>query len=125
MKKHRKTDKPEEISPGYHCRARIWIEKDGETFVGFGRIVLLEKIAEHGSISAAAKALKMSYKHAWDLVDSMNRNARSPLVEKSTGGKGGGGAVVTEAGAKRIQEFYDMHKRLTEFLRKETDRLSL
>ncbi|MBM9520535.1 winged helix-turn-helix domain-containing protein [Desulforhopalus vacuolatus] len=125
MKKHKKTDKPKEISPGYHCRARIWIEKDGETFVGFGRIVLLEKIAEHGSISAAAKAMKMSYKHAWDLVDSMNRNARSPLVVKSTGGKGGGGAVITEAGAKRIQEFYDMHKRLTEFLRKETDRLSL
>jgi molybdate transport system regulatory protein len=125
MKKHRKTDTQKEIAPGYHCCARIWIEKDGETFIGFGRVVLLENIAEHGSISAAAKAMKMSYKHAWDLVDAMNRNARSPLVVKSTGGKGGGGAIVTEAGLKRIEEFYDMHKRLSEFLRKETDRLSL
>jgi len=64
--------------------------------------------------------MEMSYKHAWDLVDSMNRNAATPLVAKSTGGKGGGGAVLTEAGERIIQDFRDLHQRLNEFLATET-----
>ncbi|MFV0436345.1 MAG: winged helix-turn-helix domain-containing protein [Desulfopila sp.] len=125
MKKHKKSNERQEVCPGYRCRGRIWIEKDGETFVGFGRIVLLERIAEHGSISKAAKSMEMSYKHAWDLVDSMNRNAPMPLVAKSTGGKGGGGAVLTEAGENVIREFHELYLRLTAFLVAETENLHL
>ena len=69
---------------------RLWIEGKKGTFLGHGRIVLLERIREYGSISRAAKSMEMSYHHAWDLVDSMNRQTTKPLVEKGTGGKGGG-----------------------------------
>ncbi len=122
MGKHKKTRaKGERVAvPGFHCRGRIWIEKDGETFIGFGRVVLLERIQEHGSISKAARSMQMSYKQAWDLVDSMNRSAPKPLVTTSTGGRGGGGAVVTEEGERVIRDFHLLSQRLILFLREET-----
>ena len=124
MKKHKKARKKIEAPPGYHCQARIWIEENGETFIGFGRVVLLERIGEHGSISRAAQSMQMSYKHAWDLVDSMNRHAREPLVITCKGGKGGGGTTLTNAGEQVIQEFYELRKRLDLFLAEETGKLS-
>ncbi len=86
-------------------------------------MVLLERIKEHGSISAAAKSMKMSYRHAWDLVDSMNRHATQPLVKTSKGGKGGGGTTITKTGEEAISQFYAFQKRLAEFLAKETKQL--
>ncbi len=67
----------------------IWIERhDGsERFLGKGRIQLLELIVEHGSISKAAKAMEMSYKRAWDLVNSMNSQAQKPFVITRMGEK--------------------------------------
>lgn len=111
--------------PGLHCRGRVWLEKDGETYLGFGRMVLLERIKEFGSISAAAKSMKMSYKHAWDLVDSMNRHSREPLVSTSKGGKGGGGASLTETGELALREYVALLGRLDTFLAKETSRLQV
>src|SRR5512138_3458478 len=84
--------------PGFH--GRVWIDGPEGTFIGYGRVVLLERIREHGSITKAAKSMEMAYRHAWDLVDSMNRQARTPFVELATGGKGGGGARVTAAGER-------------------------
>ncbi len=89
----------------YRLHGRVWIEGPEGTFLGYGRVVLLERIASHGSISAAARSMKMSYRHAWDLVASMNRQAPSPLVVGTTGGKGGGGARLTEEGHKAIAAF--------------------
>jgi molybdate transport system regulatory protein len=68
----------------------------GATFLGYGRVTLLGRIRQYGSISQTAKSMDMSYRHAWDLVDSMNRQSPEPLVETTTGGKGGGGAKITE-----------------------------
>ena len=71
--------------PGWY--GRIWLEGGEGTFIGFGRAVLLEKIRDHGSISKAAKEMEMSYKHAWKLVESMNRQAGSnctPMAENSS-----------------------------------------
>lgn len=116
---------PKKASQGFCCRGRVWIEKDGETYLGFGRMVLLERIREFGSISGAAKSMEMSYKHAWDLVDSMNRHAREPLVSTSKGGKGGGGACLTEAGELVVKEFADLLDRLDIFLAEETSRLQV
>jgi molybdate transport system regulatory protein len=120
MRRHRVKDKEQEPRPGLHCQGRIWLERDGETFLGFGRVVLLEHIREHGSISRAAQAMRMSYKHAWDLVDSMNRLAVAPLVETSKGGKGGGGARLTEAGEAAIASFAALRQRLASFLEEES-----
>jgi len=61
---------------GYELKGRVWIEGASGTFLGCGRVVLLERIAEFGSISKAAKSMDMSYRHAWELVDSINRQAR-------------------------------------------------
>ena len=123
-KRHTPKDKVQAQS-GYHCQGRIWIENNGETFLGFGRVVLLERVREHGSISKAARSMKMSYKHAWDLIDSMNRQAGKPLVATSKGGKGGGGANLTEAGEKAISDFRNFYERLTAFLEQETKNLGL
>jgi molybdate transport system regulatory protein len=123
MKRHRSEKKPHDITPGLNCRGRVWIEMDGQTYLGFGRMVLLEKIREFGSISQAAKSMAMSYKHAWDLVDSMNRQAGEPLVSTSKGGKGGGGACLTEAGESAIKQFAGLLTRLEAFLAEESSRL--
>ncbi|MFH0785079.1 MAG: LysR family transcriptional regulator [Pseudomonadota bacterium] len=125
MKRHRSGNKLPDPPQGLRCRGRVWIEKDGETYLGFGRMVLLEKIKEFGSISQAAKSMAMSYKHAWDLVDSMNRQAAEPLVSTSKGGKGGGGAILTEAGEAAIMEFTGLLERLDAFLAEETARLPI
>ncbi len=107
--------------PGFH--GRVWIDGPEGTFIGYGRVVLLERIREHGSITKAAKSMKMAYRHAWDLVDSMNRQAREPFVELATGGKGGGGARVTEVGEKAITLFRKFHDDLQKFLKREQTKL--
>lgn len=66
--------------------------------LGPGKAQLLEHIRDTGSISAAGRAMGMSYKRAWMLVDAMNAAFAAPLVESARGGPGGGGAQVTEAG---------------------------
>lgn len=71
---------------------------ESEIALGPGKADLLEAINEAGSISAAARAMNMSYKRAWDLVNVMNTRFTQPLVDTSTGGKRGGGAHVTQFG---------------------------
>jgi molybdate transport system regulatory protein len=85
----------------------------GEGAFGPGKANLLERIAAEGSISKAAKALNMSYSRAWQLVDSMNSHFRKPLVQSSTGGRRGGGAVLTRAGEEVLSLYRKMQERLT------------
>jgi molybdate transport system regulatory protein len=125
MKKHHQGMKRPDPTQGFYCRGRIWIEKEGETYLGYGRIILLTKIGELGSISQAAKSMQMSYKQAWDLVDSMNRQASVPLVTASKGGRGGGGTQLTTAGVAAIHEFNRLLLRLETFLTEETSGLQL
>ncbi len=84
---------------------RFWITRNGRNLAGQGRIELLARIADSGSISQAAKTMGMSYKAAWDAVDAMNNAAGEPLVERAVGGKGGGGTRLTSAGQELIQSF--------------------
>ena len=71
------------LGEGLQIRAKAWITAGDETFLAYGRIVLLEKIRECGSISAAARSIGMSYRRAWWHVETMNRLAQRPLVETS------------------------------------------
>ncbi len=116
----KKSSKPQ---PG--LRGRIWIDGPEGTFIGYGRAVLLERIIEHGSITKAAKSMEMAYRHAWDLVDSMNRQAQEPFVEVATGGKGGGGARVTKAGERAIKTFWKFHEDFQSFLKLEQKKLKM
>ena len=109
-------------SAGFH--GRVWIDGNEGTFMGYGRVVLLERIMEHGSITKAAKSMQMAYRHAWDLVDSMNRQAKRPFVELSTGGKGGGGACVTKEGERAIQLFWKFSEDFQAFLEQEQGKLN-
>lgn len=76
--------------------------------MGPGKADLLEAIERAGSISAAAREMGMSYKRAWDLVDTMNRCFKHPLVSTATGGSHGGGAHVTEFGRDVLHRYRDM-----------------
>lgn len=84
---------------------RLVLEMDGASFLGERRVALLEAIAEHGSISAAAREVGMSYKGAWDAVDALNNQSDQPLVIRSVGGKEGGGTRLTEHGHRIVQLF--------------------
>ncbi len=94
-------------SDGEHIELKgtIWMTVGGANLGGPGRIELLARIAECGSITQAAKAMKMSYKAAWDAVDAMNNLAGEPLVERLSGGKGGGGTRLTPRGEQLVANF--------------------
>src|SRR5262245_54197802 len=79
---------------------RINLDPDGR--IGPGKIELLEKIAAFGSISAAARQMDMSYKHAWMLVEELNQVFGKPVLDGQRGGKRGGGATLTETGLEIV-----------------------
>lgn len=83
----------------------ISIKKDGTCFLGSVKTELLNEIRQSGSLSGAAKKLKISYQHAWTMIDEMNRSAPEPLVIKQRGGAHGGGAEISPYGEKILQEY--------------------
>lgn len=85
-----------------------------EIAMGPGKADLLEAIASEGSISAAGRALGMSYRRTWLLVDTMNRCWQAPLVETLAGGKRGGGAALTASGAEILGHFRDLERGLSQ-----------
>ena len=89
--------------------------------LGHGKIRLLELIASTGSISAAGRAMDMSYRRAWLLVDALNSMFSRPVVESQRGGKQGGGAALTAFGAELLERYRSMEKRMNEALRKDID----
>jgi molybdate transport system regulatory protein len=95
----------EKDDAGIGLDGSVWMTVGGENFGGTGRITLLAAIAESGSITRAAKSINMSYKAAWDAVDNMNNLAGEPLVERVSGGKGGGGTRLTARGAQLVENF--------------------
>ncbi len=103
--------------PGYAVRGRVWLEKDGELYVGWGRVMLLERIDKFGSVAAAARSMRLGYRNAWLWVEAANRLAPAPLVEKIVGGVGGGHAGLTEEGRKRVAQYKELRAKFEGFLR--------
>lgn len=103
-------------SEDVRIKGRLWLEKNGETWLSWGRVVLLERIRETGSIAAAARSMNMAYSHAWSLVAEMNRLAGRELVGRSFGGKHGGRAWLTPGGEAAIARFWDLVARFREWL---------
>ena len=103
------------LGEGLQIRAKAWITAGDETFLAYGRIVLLEKIRECGSISAAARAIGMSYRRARWHVETMNRLAKRPLVETAVGGKGGGGTRLTPEGEEAVRVYRALDGRAKAF----------
>ncbi len=78
--------------------------------------MLLEKLEKLGSIAAAARSMNLTYRNAWLWIDAMNRLSPSPLVEKMTGGAGGGHAQLTDEGRKAIADYKKLRAKLSRII---------
>ena len=81
--------------------------------VGPGKIALLEQVAALGSISAGGRAMDMSYRRAWELIEELNTIFGKPVVESRSGGKKGGGATLTPLGLALIARYRAMEQAAT------------
>jgi molybdate transport system regulatory protein len=93
--------------------------------MGPGKADLLQAIGETGSISAAARRMKMSYRRAWLLVDTMNQCFKSPVVATLTGGKSGGGAAITEFGREVLERYREMEFKAAASVARELEKFSV
>jgi molybdate transport system regulatory protein len=92
--------------------------------MGEGRLRLLRAIEQTGSLSKAAKEVQISYKKAWHLVDSVNKSAKKPVTQKSVGGKGGGGTILTDYGKSLVDTFDEINRNCWEFLDKQMEKIN-
>lgn len=100
-------------------RGSLWIAVGQQSLGGHGRVGLLRAIAEHGSITHAARAFGISYKAAWDAIDAMNTVSATPLVERAAGGRGGGSTRLTDHGRRLIERYEQVeavHRRFLQLL---------
>jgi molybdate transport system regulatory protein len=97
----------------------VRIDLDTQGRIGPGKIQLLENIRSCGSISAAGRAMNMSYKRAWDLVDEINRICRRAAVERHAGGRNGGGAMLTPFGLSLVARYRKIQRSAESAARKE------
>ena len=89
----------------FRVRSKVWLEFQGQPFLGDGRYRLLTAVELAGSINAAAKVLGISYRKAWSQLQAMEVNAPFPLLERRSGGKGGGETLLTRE-ARRLLANY-------------------
>jgi molybdate transport system regulatory protein len=111
------------LPPPLSLKGSLWITAGEASVGGHGRIALLRAVAEHGSITQAAKAFGMSYKAAWTAINTMNSLAGMPLVERVTGGRGGGSTQLTEHGRQLVERYGQIdavHQRFLRLLAQET-----
>jgi molybdate transport system regulatory protein len=111
------------MNKSLNAHGRVWLTLNGKNFMGRGRAELLRQIGETGSISKAAKAMKMSYKAAWDAVDAMNTAYGRALVESATGGSRGGGSRVTPECIELLLEFEKLQAQHQTWLTKVSNKL--
>jgi len=102
---------------------RLWLDKADQRLFGKGRVQLLGLIEEHGSITKAAKAMGMSYKAAWEAVETMNNLSDLPLVVRTRGGSHGGETKLTDHGRQMVQMFQVFHEEHSRFLQALSHRL--
>jgi molybdate transport system regulatory protein len=104
-------------------RLRLHIHVGDSHSLGPGQVALLEAIAETGSISAAARALGMAYRHAWELVDDLNCCFEGDVVLAAPGGAEGGGTSLTPFGEELVRRFRAMERAATDAIRGDLEAL--
>ncbi|MGO9016419.1 MAG: winged helix-turn-helix domain-containing protein [Dissulfurispiraceae bacterium] len=97
-------------------KSKIWIEVDGKPVFGRGRRFLLEAIDKYGSINQAAKEIKISYRKAWGYIKAMEERLGFRLIERQTGGRNGGGAVLTEDAREFLIKYESLDKGIQEIV---------
>ena len=94
------------MSSGFSIRFKFWIEKDGKSILGPGRLAILQAINRTHSLTEATKECNISFRKAWELLNEMNEILEQPVVISERGGKGGGGkTLLTEYGKKIINQY--------------------
>lgn len=106
----------QKIHNGLEIRSKIWIETGGEPVFGRGRRFLLEAIDTHGSINQAAKEVGISYRKAWGHIQAMEKRLGITLVTRQTGGRNGGGAVLTDDARVFLKKFELLEAGIREFV---------
>jgi molybdate transport system regulatory protein len=96
---------------------QILIRKEGICFLSPVKSLLLHEIKQCGSLSGAAKKLKISYQHAWVMIDEMNRTAPEPLVFKQRGGANGGGAAISGYGTRILSDYNSIETQVKKLIR--------
>ena len=102
----------------------LWLEGNGKRFFGPGPVQLLELIQETGSINQAAKRMKMSYKKAWEIINTLNEQSAQPLILTQAGGSSGGGSVISEEAKELITYYKGLRERFKTFLKKESEKIA-
>ena len=97
-------------------KSKIWIEVNEGILLSEGRVKLLKKIDETGSLNKASKELKISYQKAWRLIDDVNKTSKKPLSESKIGGAKGGGTSLTSYGKSLVVIFDSINKNCWKFL---------
>ncbi len=97
-------------------KSKIWIEANNGILLSEGRVQLLKKIDETGSLNKAAKALNISYQKAWRLIDEVSEITNQPLIETKIGGAKGGGTLLTPYGKSLLIIFDTINKDCWKFL---------
>lgn len=100
----------------FYMAGTLTIYREGDIFLGNTQIRLLKQVMKDGSIHSAAKNLKMSYQHAWHLLDKVNKLSPLPIVIRQKGGRDGGGCIISNYGLKLIRTFDTKELALKEFL---------
>lgn len=96
-------------------KGTLWIENSKGQVMGPGKKKLLEAIQKTGSIRAAAIEMKMSYRHAWEMTNTMNQIYSKPVIKKIAGGTNGGGTRLTKEGEKLIATYEKLFKEFEKF----------
>ena len=97
-------------------KSKVWIEAGGEVLAGDGKINLLERIEETGSIQKAAGEIGMSYRHAWGFLQKMEKRGGIKLVVTQIGGREGGGAKLTPQGKDFLRRYSAFREGLDEYI---------
>jgi len=97
-------------------KSKVWLDKNGGLAFGAGKSKILKAVERTGSLNAAARKLNMSYRHAWSYIRSAEKRLGRPLLTRAKGGKGGGGAVLTEFARELIKKFDSLDAEVERFV---------
>jgi molybdate transport system regulatory protein len=114
----------EETKPTFSVEGRIWINIHDRTLTGQGKIELIEKIKEFGSLRKAAAEMRMSYRQAWQIIRKMNQLSQAPLVIMKRGGRYGGSAEISEFAEKVVAAYKKLQKDFDDFLKEQSTHLN-
>src|SRR5208283_5891348 len=99
-----------------NIKSKLWIEVDGKPVFGRGRRFLLEAIDKYGSINRAAREINISYRKAWGYIKAMEERLGFSLIERQTGGRNGGGAVLTGEAREFLMKYASLERGIQELV---------